>query len=645
MEAVHRPLFLLAVAMSLLSAPMLAQEPGDVTPGIGNLMQTYWTVAGKVTTMQGDPVPGAKVAVQPSAGGEFRILILTSNQQGEFRTDILLRTNLVSELSVALTVTKKGFLKAHAIVDLGSPTKPWIIPITLREPKEDPALLSQASLISSLGPRLRKIDGLSAKGEKDYARGAEEFLDRKRADRSLRYFTRVIRRDPACLQCRTLRALAELDSGDWDGAYGDLNEAVRQGRENPKAGRAEPVVALGVMESWRQQLERAEGFLAEALRFAPDDALALQEMGRVESLLHNSDVAALYLAKAVQAGAGPEARLLRAGTLVSSGNFDEANKEMTLYLNGRDVRSLPLRARQIWAQIESGKKIQATYAKAQSSLSQPIDYLRRKVPELHGLEPAADQKPLEPILTAVGKDVQEFFQNFQNTASLERIQQERLGRHEKVQETVHSKGRYLCLIRHEAWGPELEEYRANKGGTQGGLHGLFMVTSGFVSVSLIFHPAYQPQTTFRYLGRQKIDGRNMHVIAFAQQPTKSRLRGAFKMGQVYRTTFSQGLAWVDPETYQIVRMRTDLLKPLAGVKLKRLTTEIDYGEVHFKHIAQGVWLPQQVTVTMAWNGKHLRNQHQYSDFKLFNVESIEKIGKPKKTARTSGLAGDSDAAQ
>ena len=39
-----------------------------------------------------------------------------------------------------------------------------------------------------------------------------------------------------------------------------------------------------------------------------------------------------------------------------------------------------------------------------------------------------------------------------------------------------------------------------------------------------------------------------------------------------------------------------------------------------------LWLPEEVTVTLDWNGKVLRNTHEYSDFKIFNVDASEKIG-------------------
>jgi hypothetical protein len=93
------------------------------------------------------------------------------------------------------------------------------------------------------------------------------------------------------------------------------------------------------------------------------------------------------------------------------------------------------------------------------------------------------------------------------------------------------------------------------------------------------------------------------------------------------------LAWIDSETYQITRLRSDLLKPVQELNLQRETTEIAYGEVHFKDKAAVFWVPQQVTVTVDWSSKHLRNEHRYSDFKLFHVDANERVESRKEVAR------------
>jgi len=617
---------------------------------INNILQKRWIVAGKVTTLQGNPVAGAKVDVQPTvASGASRTLV--TDFQGEFHTDYFLNIELVKEFSVELKVTKKGFLRAHALIDFGRADKFWLIPVTLREPGEDPKLLSQADLISGLAPRLKKLgasDGLSAAAEKDYARGVGEFLVSNNPDRSLPFFTKVTGRDASCLLCRTMLALAELDSGDWDGAYRNLAEVFNKMLADHSLGRPEPLLALGVMESWRHQPKNAAGYFAEALKYAPQDPLALQEMGRSQLLLQNWGPADEYLAKAIAAGARPEARLLHAEALLGEDQFQAASTEMTRYLDGRDVKKMRIQIRQLWAQIENRKKVDVAYLKGESKGDQSIDYLHLPPTDLGGLEPAADQGQLDSILSAVGKTVAEFFKNFPNTCSLEQIHQEKMRHKQKVGTTLDQKFRYLCFTPDVEWGPGFDEYRTDSVGIQAlpqGLQDGFMLTSGFASASLFFHPNYQSQTNFRYLGRQKVDGWNTYVIAFAQQPAKARLNGAFKSGQVSVTTFSQGLAWIDSQNYQITRLRTDLLRPLPEINLERETTEIAFGEVHFKGVAGAFWLPQQVTVTVDWNGKHFRNEHRYSEFRVFNVEATERIRKPKQLGQTSKSTPDSRVVQ
>jgi hypothetical protein len=249
--------------------------------------------------------------------------------------------------------------------------------------------------------------------------------------------------------------------------------------------------------------------------------------------------------------------------------------------------------------------------------------------------PAESQAPLDSILNGVGKNVSAFFQNFPNTSALEQIHQEKLRHKGKVGAMLDQKFHYLCIVPAEPTGPGFSEYRADLSGSQGqptGLQDGFMLTNGFASTSLVFHPVYQSQSTFRYLGREKMNDHDTFVVAFAQVPSRARLNGIFKSGQVSMPTFTQGLAWVDETSYQILRLRTDLLTPLPEVRLERQTTEIDYGEVHFKGLSDAFWLPRSVTVTVGWNGKHLRNEHAYSDFKLFNVATSHKVGKPKESA-------------
>jgi len=601
-------------------------------------MQRQFLVAGRVTTLAGTAVVGAKVEAKPlTVFGETRHF--KTDLMGEFRTvytvgaDFTNVYSSVAEIKVALTITKEGFLKAYVIVDAGVPGKAYVTSVRLRSTAEDTEVLSQPELVSALASRLKSLgpaDGLSAKEEKDYARGVEEFLEMGRPEQTLSFLGKVVERDKTCVGCRAMLGLAELNFGDWNGANRDLTEAALAVRANSALGRIEPFVILGVMEIWQHAPEKGAGFFLEALKIAPQDALALQELGRSQLLLANWGPASDYLAKAIAAGTGPEARLMRVKALLGQGQYDQANTELIHYLSGRDIKTLPLPVRMVWTQIQDREKTEATYAKASTEIEEPIDYLRLATPELKGLEPAADQKPLNDILQGVGKNVAEFFKNFPNTSSLEEVHQKQLGHNGKAHKVEQSRYRYLCATPAESWGPGFDEYRMNvvkDEGQPGGLNEGFMLTSGFASAQILFHPVYQSQGVFRYLGRQKLNGRETWVVAFAQRPATAQIHGIFKSGEVELMTFLQGLAWVDTQTYQIVRLRSDLLKPLPELRLKRQTTDIEFAEVHFSHLQESFWLPEKVTVTVDWNRHLLRNEHQYSEFKVFSVDSRQKFGK------------------
>lgn len=600
--------------------------------------QKEWAVAGRVVNLAGNVIQGASVQVSPLAAGEFRFF--KTDASGDFQTFYHLHRGSITDFMVWLTVKKAGFQNAHELIDLGEFQTPVRLPITLRPVEPDANLLSQQALISHILPTLESLgssDGISAKSEKEYAKGVQQFVDKRRPDRSLSGFLDVVRRNPDCAKCKTMLAVAELDSGDWDSATRHADEAAQMTVKDQKGGSPESLLLGGVMESWAHHPQEATNFLAWADKLHPNDPLVLQEIGRAQLQLRQYDIADAYLDRAIHAGAGPDARLLRVQALLGEDDFASADLEMKRYLNGRNPKTLPVEARRIWLMVQDRKQITTLYAgankgKRRITQGEHVDYLQYSSEQLEGLDPAKDQSELKPILAAVGKNVAALYRDFQSTTSLEEIHQEKLGRNGKVSESIEGRFRYLCLMPSNPAIPGFTEYRKNieaDDGPPGGVAQGYMLTSGFASAALIFDPDFQPGSRFRYLGRQKMDGHETNVVAFAQIPMKAELIGKFSSGNESAPTFEQGLAWIDTQTDQIVRLQTALLKPLPELRLSEESTQIDYQKVGFTKLAQAFWLPKQVIVTVDWRGKRLRNEHQYSDFQLFNVGNTERIAKPK----------------
>jgi hypothetical protein len=257
----------------------------------------------------------------------------------------------------------------------------------------------------------------------------------------------------------------------------------------------------------------------------------------------------------------------------------------------------------------------------------PNGELLAKYPgELLGVEFDAGQDELDFLLKKVGENVKTFFGTIPNTASKEHIRQELLRENGRTANHVEQDVEYLLILRmSEAELKWNEERTDSKGKTVKlkRLPGKSFLTSGFALECVLFYPGYQKTIRYRYLGRQSSPP-YAHLIAFAQVPERGGVPGQFNTDHFSVTVWGQGLAWVDPKSYQIVRMKIDLLQPRPEAGLSRQTTEITYAEYRFSTMGSSFWLPREVFVTIGFRNEIFRNTHRYSGYKLFTVESFEK---------------------
>lgn len=248
--------------------------------------------------------------------------------------------------------------------------------------------------------------------------------------------------------------------------------------------------------------------------------------------------------------------------------------------------------------------------------------LAKRVPELKHLVPEPSQSLLPSILEGVGKAVADFYNNLPNTTCTERF----ISAVDTPGETralyYDTTFNYVALVKPGEDKTRLEEFRTGPKGEKIQLDSqATIITIGFVSMTAHFHPAYQADSRFLYLGRSAMEGRSTYAVAFAQRPEVARktTRAVFKDRTA--TAFVQGLAWIDPESFKILRLRTDIQHPDDTVGLYRETTEIEYFEATFKHEGKVLWLPRQVNVSGQLNNFTFRNRHHYSDYRLFVVET------------------------
>jgi hypothetical protein len=248
----------------------------------------------------------------------------------------------------------------------------------------------------------------------------------------------------------------------------------------------------------------------------------------------------------------------------------------------------------------------------------PEKKLLHYYPELKGLVPAQSQQELPKLLERVGEN-EKLLLNLPSICADETVVQDELDKHGWARGAPVFTGHYSYLVRAHVAG---EGIRFGEGRTDQHWQAIdphvpsgYSLIQGFALMPMHFHPFHQEAAHFRYLGRQILNNREDYVVAFAQEPGKAELLGSVLVKGADITVAYQGIAWIDPDNFQIARMRTDLLKarPEAGTE----TTETQFSEVRLAVVAKSFWLPSDVVVTRRAKDGTLREKHQFSDYKVF----------------------------
>jgi hypothetical protein len=282
-------------------------------------------------------------------------------------------------------------------------------------------------------------------------------------------------------------------------------------------------------------------------------------------------------------------------------------------------------------------------------VSSSVEELQQMVPELRGLKAAESQQDLSALLDKIGDRTVELSRKIPNLMAHEEIVESRPG----SKETRESFS-YLILARRSQDAITLEEFRVDldTGATfetdeawkpgasvtsdpsshwedlarasqriSARATGGPPLNQGFASMWLHFHPSNRAESTFRYLGQQKINGHHTFVVAFAQKPGSVRLPGEVRFEDKSLPIYYEGIAWVDASDFRILRLRTDLLPVATELPLTQLTAEVQFADTQAAGFSSPLWLPREVAVTSEVNGHIFHDKHTYSNYRSFQAHA------------------------
>ena len=237
---------------------------------------------------------------------------------------------------------------------------------------------------------------------------------------------------------------------------------------------------------------------------------------------------------------------------------------------------------------------------------------------------AAGHDP-DDLLNRTGEQVSKFLGQFSEVKCTEKVTQEKLGKEDKVELKEESTYDYLVILTNTGGELSLDESRlavheakVDKKNTS------LLVTNGFATLFLVFHPYYAGSFRFTAQGDELVGGHLLSKISF-QHVRGTRSIAALALRWKEYPLEVSGTAWVDPQTAVITKIVAEIGDSMQDVGLKTLRSEVEYAPVPFRGMKETYWFPSQATVEVETPRQHWRNTHRFTDYKRFSVDTEEQV--------------------
>lgn len=386
--------------------------------------------------------------------------------------------------------------------------------------------------------------------------------------------------------------------------------------------------------------------LKKALEIEPNSWRAHALLADADLRLGSSEEAVREAERAIELGdeRAAEVRPTLARALAVQGKADRAIQILESYL--RDHPADPAAQKQLDSlrpppavpaspsSAPSAPAVSVTSAAASpptaAALSLPSNWLPPDVDEkVPPVEPGVPC-PLDEVVQNAGKRVREFISNVDRFTATESLFHESVNAWGFPAAPETRKFDYVVSIQEIRPGIlNVDEYRNGSLSYEGFPGGT--ATLGLPTLVLIFHPYSAVNYDMTCEGLAHWNGGLAWQVHFRQRRDKPSTDRAYKLGQSgpSHPVALKGRAWIAADTFQIVRLETDLVAPVPEIRLVADHTAIEYSAVHFRKRNVDMWLPRTAEVFHDWRGRRIHRRHSFSNYMLFSVDDRQRIGEPK----------------
>ena len=430
------------------------------------------------------------------------------------------------------------------------------------------------------------------------------YFRRSDFDRAQAHLVAATKADPQNTQAFTLLGRTQLRSKDYASAAKTLEEAVRMDPEN-----------------WNAHNLLAESYLKQN---EPQKAKEQAELA-VEKSHGASSAAAILLAEAdTHLGKKDEAIAILQNYLEK----DTSNPDLA------DVRDI----------LTNLKRTEISQAAESQDLAQVLGDMDKLVSAMspvtsiqtwHPIGVDASQPPVAPgvncpadrVIEQAGERVKELVDGLSRFDATESMIHEDLDEFGVPKSRTSLKFDYVAAITEKKPGVLLvDEYRTWK--SQGEDFPDHIATRGLPALAFVFHPELRDNFEMKCEGLGSWNGAATWLVHFQQREDKPHHTQEYVVnGHVFPVSV-KGRAWIGADNFQIVRLESDLVRPIPEIQLFSQHWSVDYGPVHFTKQNQDLWLPKNADLYFDFLKHRYYRRHTFDHFMLFSVDTEEKRKEP-----------------
>ena len=523
------------------------------------------------------------------------------------------------------------------IVEASAPgyiTEEENIELMQRNAQENVSFLLRPAGDPSAKPVGNKPPLLAPKAQKELNKGLEELRANHR-DEAKKHLLNAQKLAPTHPDVNYLLGVLASQGGDKAGATSYWEKAV-----NAFPTHVFSLVALGEARLAQGNLKEAKEFLERAVAADPSSWRAHELLGRVNLQGGDYEHSAQEAEKAIAVGKSQAAasQLVLAKALIGQGKRERAAEVLRQFLETKPSEPVAASAQKLadaLAKMESARTAEEHAAATSVENMTPAPPLPPPVkwmpPDVDAAVPPVESGAacnLDEILPKVGKNVIRFTQGLDRFTATEHMQNQLVNDQGMPVKNDNLTFNYLVSMKEIIPGVlNVDEYRNGTMALDVFPDGI--ATKGLPSMILIFHPAHQEDFDVACEGLGSWRGIAAWQVHFRQKENRIGRSRTYRINGALYPVGLKGRAWISRDLLQVIRVETDLVKPIPEIRLDAEHQEIDYGPVPFPKQHAEYWLPATTDFYTEFRGKRIHRRLTYSDYVLFSVEERQKIGSPK----------------